>query len=466
MNQEKISRKHAVVIGGGISGLLAARVLAGHFEKVTVFEKDNIPTDPDFRKGVPHDRQPHLMNTKGEMIISKYFPGFYEEIDKEVDEEIARLNTESFAFFQNGCWKVHCKTRVDSHLMSRPFLEYHVRRRLQDFQNIHFLQGHHVDEWVIDKVNNRVKGISFKNQESRLENIQADLFVDASGRGSRMPKWLESNGYGILSEEKVEVNVAYLSQIFPRSQKEDFTAILIYPTAPEDTRMGVIFPMEANRWHVSMVGLLGDHPKISDDGLKEFAKSLTRPDIYDAIHNLTPLSPVSSFRFPANVRRYYERMAKLPDNLIAIGDAVCSFNPIYGQGMSVAAMESEALDVILSRKANSQHFSKYYFKKIKKIINNAWMASIGEDLRYPLVKGKRSLMIKFSHWYLAQLFELSSFNAKICGTFFEVQMCIEKPTKLFKPSIFFKVIQHSLGLTGTYKPNLERPKQKNLNSHM
>ncbi len=453
---EKALHEHAVVVGGGIAGLLTARVLANHFKQVTVFEKDEAPAAPGYRKGTPQDRQLHVMNMRGEMVISKYFPGFYDEIT----EDIVHFDTEEVAFFQHGTWKIPCKSKVDSHFISRSFIEYHVRRRLEAFENIYFFQEYQVEQWLFDRVNNTVNGIRVKNKEGVIDEIHADLFVDASGRSSRVQHFLEQSGYEQVEVEKIEINVAYIGQTFSRPQHEDFKSIFIFPEAPKETRLGIVLPIEGDRVHASMAGYIGDHPTISSEGLLEFAKSLPRPDIYEAIRHLTPVSPVSTFRFPANLRKYYERMRNRPANLIVIGDAICNFNPVYGQGMCVAAMESEILDQSLTSQPTISSASHDYFKKIKPVITTAWQTATGEDLRYPTVKGKRSLIVKFTQWYLVQIFQLSSYNAAVCAAFFEVQTCIAKPTKLFTFYTMFKVFQHRLGLGKRYTPVLDRRKQK------
>ncbi|MDB5054451.1 MAG: monooxygenase FAD-binding protein [Bacilli bacterium] len=446
--------KHAIVIGGSMSGMLAAKVLSGHFEKVTILEKDNIPEHPVYRKGVPHDRQAHIMNMKGEMIISKYFPGFYEEINKE----IFKFGTKDLCFFHYGSWKLRCKTKVTNHFMSRPFLEHHIRRRLLQLSNIFFMQKYEVNELIIDRKKNEVLGVLLKNQQGAFEKLHADLVIDASGRNTKVPGWLESEGYPKINEEKLEIDIGYSSQVFPRSQEYDFSVMSIYPKAPNGTKMGVIYPIEGNRWLVGIVGLLGNYPAHTNEGFLEFVKSLDRPDIYNIIRNQSPLSSVSTHRFPSNLRRYYERSSKLPINLVVVGDALCSFNPIYAQGMCVAAMESELLDELLFRKSTFRNFSDYYFKKVSKIIDVAWLASVSEDLRYPNITGRRSLKIKFLNWYMAQIFELASIDSRICSTFYEVQSFIKKPAHLFAFSILYKVFKHSMGVD-SYKPVLERPKQ-------
>ena len=453
MQSLRYKGKHAVIIGGSISGMLAARVLANHFGKITILEKDDILTDPVSRKAVPQDRQAHIMNMKGETIISKYFPGFYEEIE----QEIFRVGTEDLCFFHYGSWKCRCKTKVINHFISRPFFEYHLRRRLLLFSNIHFLQENEVYELITEQ--NKVLGVRLKNNLRHHIELRADLVIDASGRGTKTPHWLESLGYQRPREEKVEINIGYSSQMFPRTEKFDFSVMSIYPKAPIGTRMGVIYPIEGDRWLVGMVGLLGDYPSHDGEGFLQFAKSLDRPDIYDVIKNLEPLSPISTHRFPSNLWRHYEKMPTFPGNFIIVGDAMCSFNPIYAQGMCVAAMESEVLDQILNQNQSLEGLSLRYHKRASKVINKAWVAATSEDLRYPDAVGKRTFSLTMLNWYMAQIFELTSIDKKICSRFYEVQSFLKKPIMLFTPYIFLRVIQHGLGLNGTYNPVLERPKQ-------
>jgi len=437
--------KHAVVIGASMAGLLAARVLSDSFERVTIIERDRLE-GKEARKGVPQGRQTHGILRKGAAVMEELFPDLFPALLEGGTTEVDA--GAEFRWYQFGVWKIQFKSGIRAYSLSRPWLEGEIRQRVASRANVRFLDGSEVSRLCASTDGKRVSGVQVRSMDGECceEELTADLVVDASGRGSQASHWLKDLGYPEVEETTVKVDVGYATRTFrrPKQFPADWRGLLIYNTPPQEKRIGLAFPIEGERWIVTVGGLLKDYPPSDEAGFLEYVRSLPHQALYELIRDAEPLSPVATMRFPANRRRYYERMSRLPEGFVIMGDAVCSFNPIYGQGMTVAAIEAETLKICLQqrlrRQGNMVGFARQFQKAIAKPISIAWMFTTSEDLRYPETEGKRPFGIGVFQWYTKRLLQAASSDARLALSFYQVMNMLKPPTILFAPRVLAAVL--------------------------
>jgi 2-polyprenyl-6-methoxyphenol hydroxylase-like FAD-dependent oxidoreductase len=457
--------EHAIVIGGSMMGLLAGRVLSDYFAKVTILERDNVPETSEPRKGVPQGRHVHTLYGAGADVIERLLPGIWDDL---VRDGATRCDfAEGLAWYHQGVWKLREEIGLRSYWMSRPFLESRIRERVRQISNVQFTDQVTVSGLMASDDRSAVQGVRLTQSDDGNGEVtmEADLVIDAAGRGSQSPGWLESLGYERPKESTVEVDLSYSSRMFERPTENgpDWTVLGLFGTAPGNKRTGYIFPIEGNRWMASCVGFHGDQAPDDDEGWLEYAKSLERPDFYEAIRDAKPLTPISVFKFPGNRRRHYERLSRFPDGLLVLGDAVCSFNPIYGQGMCGCAVQAGELQQTLDKCPSGNiptGTPKRFMKHIGNLVGNPWLLATSADFLYPQTKGKRPFGTRLLLWYLVQLLELSSCNKRVLRTFHEVLHYFKTPAALFHPYLAFQAIKWGLGLRGGQKPVRDRQSSK------
>lgn len=447
--QGTFDRHHAVVIGGSMAGLLATHVLSDHFEQVTIIERDRLIGDAEARKGVPQGRHVHGLLARGAVIMGEYFPDLFPTLAKD-GAILVRL--EDVRWNQLGVWMVPVPSPVKTLFQSRPFLEQHVRAQLAARDNVHIRDACEVSQLCAH--NDRITGVvlRYRSGEQREETLSADLIVDASGRGSRAPQWLNSLGYGNVQETSVKIDIGYATRIYrcPAHLPAGWKALLIFGRPPDDKRGGVIFPIQGGYWIVTLQGSLRDYPPDDEAGFLEFARSLAQPDLYEAIKDAEVVTPIAVYKYSANRWRHYERMERLPEGFIIMGDAVCSFNPVYGQGMSVAAIEAQTLDRCLHEQEifagnNSVvDFTQRFQQAIARDIKTPWLLSTGEDLRYPGAEGKRSLNTRLLNRYMRRVIELTTSDPHVTATLLRVRNLLKPLSTLFRPRIILAVLRHEL----------------------
>jgi 2-polyprenyl-6-methoxyphenol hydroxylase-like FAD-dependent oxidoreductase len=454
--------KNAVVIGGSIGGLLSARVLSDYFDRVTVIECDPIPETPEARMGVPQGRHVHALFGGGVRVLSRLYPKFFDEL--VADGAVVCDFAKDLCWYHHGVWKLRTESNLKSYWQSRPFLEAHVRRCTRSGRDITFLERREVVGLLSNAEKTRINGVEVKHrdEEGKTEQLEADLIVDAGGQGSRAPQWLESLGYAGPEETTVEVDIGYASRIYerPEDSARDWQILAVFATPPNFTRSGYLFPIEGGRWLVSCVGYLQDYPPDDEAGFLEFACSLEVPDFFEAIKDARPLSPVTAFRFPVQRWRRYERLARLPEGLVVLGDAVCSFNPVYGQGMSACALQVDLLDRLLRRASTKipAGFAKRFFRQAAKILINPWFLATTSDFFYPRTRGERPFGTKLLHWYVGRLFELCAWDRSVLLQFYRVMHFIDQPAALFRPYEVFQVIKSALVFRSGYQRTKVRPR--------
>ncbi|HEY2766035.1 MAG TPA: FAD-binding monooxygenase, partial [Pseudonocardiaceae bacterium] len=324
---------------------------------------------------------------------------------------------------------------------SRPLLEGQIRQRVRALPSVHFVEGCDVVGLVTDSDRRRVTGVRIAHRDdgSPQQTVSADLVVDATGRGSRTPVWLEQLGYPQPKADRVEIGIGYATRRYrlrPGALGAD-KAILTAGT-PGNPRTAYLFVMEGDQHIVSVGGILGDHPPLDPAGFEAFAASACFPDVAQALVGAEPLSDPVPFRFPVSVRYRYERLRRFPVGLLVIGDAVCSFNPIYGQGMTVAAMEAATLRDML--RGGSMPSARGYFRRIAKVIDIPWEIAVGADLAFPGVPGRRTAKIRMVNAYLPRLHAAASTDSSLARAFIRVMGMVDRPEGLLRPDRVLRVL--------------------------
>src|SRR5438270_1143286 len=376
--------QHAIVIGASMAGLLASRVLSDHFEQVTVIERDHLPQEIQPRKGVPQGRHVHILLHRGVSVMKDLFPDLFPALIK--DGSIAIDTVANFHWYNFDAWKPRFKSGITFYSQSRPLLEGHVRERVAARSNVRFLDECDVVKLCANDDATQITGVQIRHRqgEQHEEVLSADLVVDASGRGSQTPQWLAALGYDKVEESTIKVDVGYATRVYRRPEHNNFdhNVLAVYSTPPGEKRAGVLAPIEENRWIVTMICWIRDYPHDDKAGFLAFARSLPQPDLSEAIQDAEPFTPIAIHKFPANRRRHYDRLSSFPEGFVALGDAVCSFNPVYGQGMTAAALEADMLNTLLYRqreRGDITGFSRRFQKKITKIVDTFWLLAASED---------------------------------------------------------------------------------------
>ena len=280
-----------------MSGLLAARVAANHFERVTVLEKDDLP-GPEARKGVPQGKHIHVLWTAGAGLLEQYFPGLFDDLAGDGGE--AFDNSSDMRWYHGGVWKMREPAGMRIHSQSRPLLEHHVRQKLLERDSVGIKRA---SVTGISLENDRVCGVTIRQASDTEMRMPADLVIDASGRGSRLPTWLKSHGFPAPATEELDVDLRYATRQYERKEGLDWKCMAVYGRPPDGTRAGVIFPIEKQRWIVTLAGSFGDHPGGDEAGFLDFARGLERPDLHDAIVGATPASDIACFSYPKEIWR-------------------------------------------------------------------------------------------------------------------------------------------------------------------
>ncbi|HEX5405936.1 MAG TPA: FAD-binding monooxygenase [Pseudonocardiaceae bacterium] len=432
---------HAVVLGASMAGLLATRVLSESYERVTVVDRDTLTGVWGPRRGVPQGPHAHGLLARGHQILEELFPGLTKELTDESDVPLGDLNGDIRWYF-GGHRVAHGHYGLACISATRPILEAHIRNRVAALANVTMIEETDIVGVEASADRSRVIGAYIQRHGvSTSEFLAADLVVDATGRGSRSPVWLEELGYERPAEDKIKVSLAYTTRHY-KLKRDIFQGDLsINPVAGPGSPRGAIFSRikESDPFYaeLSLAGMLGDHPPTDHDGFEAFARSLPAKEIGDAISDAEPLTDPVTFRFPASVRKRYERLTRFPAGLLPIGDAVCSFNPVYGQGMSVAALEAMTLRTLLAK--GSVPAPRKYLKAIAKVIDVAWDVAAGGDLADPAVEGERTRKIKFQNSFNAKVVGAAMQDATVTDLFFRVACFVESPGAFFKPSNLRKI---------------------------
>lgn len=427
-----------------MAGLLAARVLADHFEQVTLLERDTFPAPGANRKGVPQGNHTHVLLERGRQIMEMLLPGLTDELTRLGAAKVTDVSS-NIRWFHGGGYHRPGVSRVSGVGVSRPTLETAVRARVLALPNVRARENCNVLGLVTTADNNRVSGVRLIDRQtgSDRETMLADLVVDAGGRGSRSPAWLEALGYSRPQVEEVRIGMGYTTCYF-RRQPEHIPGLdgIVFLATPPNKHLGVLLAQDGHRWVLTLGGYLGDHVATDYQAFLEAARRLPAPHIYNVIRDAELLGEPAAYKFPANLRRRYEKLARFPEGYLVFGDALCSFNPIYGQGMTVAALEAQALGECLA--SGPDRLAKRFFARAGKIIDVSWSAAVGNDLGFPEVEGSRTPLVRFLNWYFGKLHAAAQHDAQVSIAFLKVINMVAPPPTIFHPRIVWRVIKGSL----------------------
>jgi 2-polyprenyl-6-methoxyphenol hydroxylase-like FAD-dependent oxidoreductase len=431
---------HAVVLGASMGGLAAARVLADAYGRVTVVDRDMLPAPGVQRRGVPQGRHAHGLLARGREALEELFPGL-------TDELVARGALYGDVqlqgrWYNEGVRLCQAPSGLNSLAVSRPLLEGQVRQRLAACPNVSIVDGYDVAGLVATQDGRRVRGVRTigRTGGGGAETLTADLVVDASGRGSRSPVWLEALGYRRPEREEVRIHGSYATAMYRRRQEHLDGDRLVIAAATRATRRGAaMLAQEGDRWIVTLFGYLGERPPTDPDGFVAWAASLPTPDIHEVITKAELLQAPVPARFPGSIRHRYERLDRFPEGYAVAGDAVCSFNPVYGQGMTVSALEALVLRDCLRDGAGQ--LGQRFFRSAAKLIDIPWGIAVGADLRFPEVEGPRTPKVRMVNAYLARLHVAAGSDPVLGRAFLRVVNLIDPPERLMSPELAFRVMR-------------------------
>lgn len=426
--------KKAIVVGGGFAGLIAARVLSDRFEEIQVIERDSDSIVGAFnpRNGVPQGTQFHVLNSKGSEILSELFPGLEQLL---IDHGSYRIDTTLDVFHYQYGFKPLVKSGACVYLHTRPLLEECIRAQFIHIPNVKFLYDAEAVGLLTHFKEKRITGVRiFHKGCHKEENLYADLIIDASGRSTHCPEWLEALGYGMLPSSELRINMRYVGRIYrwPDTFNPPWKGLLI---KGEDKKSGFMLRIEDDaKGKRVMVTLSAQHEPfpVTPEGFLSFAKQLDKPTIYELIKDFEPLGPPLPFDIPTIRRFHYERHSKLPNCLIAMGDAVSTFSPNYGVGMSSCVLAGAALQQAL--KYPLDQVARRYYKIVTPLLNDIWNRTVTDT----------SFESSFSNWYFRWVLKLCNEDAELWKEV-HAYLCFEKNRWVwFRPNIFTRVLMHAV----------------------
>ncbi|MFI8067934.1 NAD(P)/FAD-dependent oxidoreductase [Streptomyces sp. NPDC086033] len=425
----------AVVIGAGMAGLLAAAVLSGSGRTVTVLERDTAATAPAPRDGVPQGRQPHVLLHRGLCEIEELLPGLRQQL---VAAGGVPLDTGNLAWLGERGWAPFGTPAFELVSATRPLVEHLVRERVTALPGVALLGGARVRG-----LNRPASGTGWLVERHGAPAVRTDLVVDASGRGSRMPQWLAQQGLGEVPATSVDAGFGYAGRAYaaPPGHLGRVAGVVLLPTAGCPAG-GVALPVEGGRWLVAAVGAAEHRPPRDPEGFDAFLARLRDPALADFTASARPLGDIAVHRRTGNLRRHYDRMASWPDGLLVTGDSLCAFNPVYGQGITVAATQA-----LLLRRALATTRPGWEHRLVRRLARAAdlpWAIATGEDLRHTGGERRSGVDALFGRWS-GEVDRLAAHgNVRAQRTLDSIYHLVGSPARLFDPALIVSAVKARL----------------------
>jgi 2-polyprenyl-6-methoxyphenol hydroxylase-like FAD-dependent oxidoreductase len=434
--------RRAVVVGGGIGGLSAAGALAGYFEQIAVLERDCIPASAEPRPGTAQDRHPHGLLAGGLKALGEIFPGF--------ERDLAEAGAVSVGVAQDVRYEradVGCLPKRDFGLSilcaSRPLIEFVLRRRAMAVANIALRSGCRVTEIVPS--HGAAHGVRFDTAARQSETLEADLVVDASGRGALTVTLLDALGWQQPPVTEVGVDITYATAVvqIPAGAMADWKLVLTQPDPPDVAVSAVLVPIEDARCIVTIVDRGSSPRPESWGGFQAAFRRLITPTLYDALRHAKPLDGIRHYGFRGSVWKHFERLRSLPRGVLPIADAFCRFNPIHGQGMSSAAKQARLLQTVLGRAvAESDPLAAVqagFMAGIESALQTPWSMSTSADLAFPTTRGERPENFENGRQFEAALFRAVVADPVVHRTMIEVAQLLRPHDALHEAHIVKRI---------------------------
>ena len=437
----KVVGDRVVVLGGSVTGLFAASALAEAYREVIIVDRDELIGVTEARRGAPQARHINGLLVQGARVMEELFP----DITAEMVADGCPLTDLSgtVLWYFNGKPLKQVRAGLTNIAARRPLLEAHLRRRVQELKNVTFMERYDITGLVATADNSAVTGVKVQandRENAEEEVVSADLVVDATGRGSRTPVWLESMGYERVPEEGTKIGLGYTSRHYVLRTDTFGTNHSIIAVANPTLPRGAIFTKtDGGTVELTAYGLLGDHPPTDPEGFNAFVKTLAAPQIHEMIIDADPLDDPVLYKYPTTLRRRYESMASLPDGLLIMGDAICTPNPIFAQAQTLAALEALALRDLLRQGKLPQPME--FQKEVGKIVDLAWEMTEGVNLSFPGVEGNRTFKLKMMLGYMYRLQIAATRDASITEAFMRSAGLVDTPDALMKPGLVRKVLK-------------------------
>jgi 2-polyprenyl-6-methoxyphenol hydroxylase-like FAD-dependent oxidoreductase len=433
--------ERAIVVGGGLAGLSAARALSDRFREVVILDRDELPDDATARPGVPQGKHPHGLLGGGLKALEQLFPGFGNELSQAGAVPMYPGFDLLFELPGQDPWP-RIKFGRPTYGMSRPLIELTLRRQVERLTNVKVLGGYRILNITGESNTGDATGICYRTPDGNLEKLQSDLIIDASGNGSLTLEFLKASGRRAPEETTIGVNMRYASALFERVDiKDNYKFAYTFPNAPEESRGGLIVPAENETYQVLLIGRCEDIPPINEMEFRRYARELWTPTISNAIKNAKRLTEIKPYSFTESRWRHFSKVSDFPRGLLPIGDAICRFNPVYGQGMSVAAREASLLFDLLARFDSDllSTLATDFLTEAENLIAAPWAMSAIPDFIYPETTGVRPKDLEKRLNFQKGLGRLAAQDASVCQLLIEVRHLLKPVTVLDDPSIVSRV---------------------------
>ena len=442
--QEEIG-KQAVVIGASVAGLLTASVLSEHFDRVLVFDRDQLPLEGQPRATVPQEYHVHLLLQRGKLIFEQLLPGFAAELE-DAGALVADLCLD-VKCHQAGLWKRRWESGITAHYCSRTLLEHVLRKRVSRIANVEIAGSSDVEDLIFYSSETRVRGVNVRQQGRSPFPVRAALIVDAGGRGSKAEQWLTQAGYEEAQREQIITRLGYVSAVFepPADFEPDWRVLLCLPRIPDEKRMAVISPIERGRWMVTAGAWFDQQPEPELAALHEYLANLPVRDLYEAVRSARLVSPLRRYRMLGGLRRHFDRMTTWPDGFLVVGDAVCSINPIYSQGMSASALQAEALRSSMQTMQQSSLNCRRLQEVICRSVEAPWQQAAAVERRFDGVGDRPKFAERLRIAYIDRLVAASAVNRKTAVAMLRVNNLVQGPETLFRPVVALRALFSLVG---------------------
>ena len=429
--------KTAVVIGGSIAGLLSARALADAFDDVLVLERGEIPDDPIPRPSAPQGAHAHGLLAGGLHALEDLLPGLTEQLMRSGCPTGDNLRDAAWIF--GGRRLAIGESGVRGMTLSRPLLEKAIRDRVRQLPNVKIHTSVRCHGLVVAQ--GRIAGVRATIDGGEHE-VPGDLVVDASGRNSKLTAWLMELGFAAPPVDEVDVETHYVTRVYARRPQHLAGGIAVVVVSdPHTPRGGIALALDDRRWIVSQYSMGETRPPKDHAAFVEFSRTLSGPHLTEILADAEPLGDAATLRFPSSIRRRYERMRDLPDGLVVIGDAMASFNPTFGQGITVAAKQA-----LLLRELGAGG-TRRFFQRAARIRDVAWDASVGRLYSYPGVVGRPTLKMRLAQRYLPRVIARAHDDVVVATALLEVMQFLAPPESLFAWRVLRRVFGRALPRT-------------------